>query len=492
MFEAIYKKRKNPVFNIAGWVLLVLVCLIFMFVGYSPDVDFMGSASSVARVNGETISYAEFSRYLERAQEGRNSAKMSTEERVKLNREVVDSLVNRALIIQAAKEQGVVVGAEEIRDFLKQVPQFQDKGVFSILRYKELLRAQGLSEGRFEEQIVQDLLVQKMNQFYQKSSGQNELIEQQEDTISKMKLNLQFIKKGVQELVTDADVSEKDISDFLAQQSKKVSQYYDNNKANFTQNESVRAQHILIKTSPQVNDEQALAKINEIMTKTTAQNFSEMAKKWSEDGGSKANGGDLGVFERGRMVKEFDEVAFTQPIGAISKPFKSSFGYHVLLVNEKLESKTKTLDEVKKQIAANLIKQDKKSDVIKVINEKLSSGTIDAYVSQKGWAWEETGVFGLGEMMIPKLGDNNEVLSAALALTPQNPVAKNVIEKDGSYYLVKLKNVDAQSALAKKDQNMDFFKQIFERQKSFEMFQGWMDHLRKTASIHVNQKIISQ
>lgn len=492
MFEAIYKKRKNPIFNIAGWVLLALVCLIFMFVGYSPDVDFMGSASSVARVNGETISYAEFSRYLERAQEGRKTTKMSNEERVKLNREVVDSLVNRTLIIQAAKEQGVVVGAEEIRDFLKQVPQFQDKGVFSILRYKELLRAQGLSEGRFEDQIVQDLLVQKMNQFYQKSSGQNELIEQQEDLISKVKLNLQFVKKSLQELVTDADVSEKEINDFLSQQAKKISLYYDNNKANFAQQDSVRAQHILIKISPQVSDEQALAKLNEVLAKTTPQNFSQMAKTWSEDGGSKANGGDLGVFEKGRMVKEFDQVAFSQPVGVISKPFKSSFGYHAVLVNEKLEAKIKSLDEVKKQIAMTLIKQDKKSEVVKQINEKLAAGGIDAYVAQKGWTWDETGPFGLGDMMVPKLGDNNEVLDAALTLTSQNPVYKNVIEKDGSYYVIKLKSVDAQNALAKKDQNMDFFKQIFERQKSFEMFQGWMDHLRKTASIHVNQKIISQ
>jgi hypothetical protein len=48
MFESIYKKRKNPLFNIAGWGLLGLICLIFMFVGYSPNVSFMGSASAVA------------------------------------------------------------------------------------------------------------------------------------------------------------------------------------------------------------------------------------------------------------------------------------------------------------------------------------------------------------------------------------------------------------------------------------------------------------
>jgi peptidyl-prolyl cis-trans isomerase D len=493
MFEAIYKKRKNPVFNIAGWVLLVLVCLIFMFVGYSPDIDFMGAGSSVAQVNGETISYAEFSRYLERVEESRKTGKMSNEERSKLNKEVVDSLVNRTLIIQAAKEQGVVIGAEEIRDFLKQIPQFQEKGVFSILRYKELLRAQGYSEARFEEQIAQDLIVQKMNQFYQTSTADNKLVEQQEDEISKIQLNLQFIRKAPQELVSDSDITDQEVQNFLSTQMKKVQSDYDLNIGKYTQKDSVRAQHILIKITPEMDDAKALAKIQEIAAQTKKENFSDMAKKWSQDSGSQLAGGDLGVFERGRMVKEFDEVVFSQPVGEISKPVKTSFGYHLILVNEKVPAKTKTFDEVKTQIAKDLLKQEKKSVVVKQINEQLQAGTIDAFLQKKGWVWEETGSFGLGDMMIPKLGDNNEVLTAALTLSAQSPVYKNVIEKDGFYYLVKLKSLAAENKLAqKKETNTDFFKQIFERQKSFEMFQGWMDHLRKTASIKINEKVISQ
>ena len=493
MFEGIYKKRKNPIFNIAGWLLLILVCFIFLFVGYSPDVDFMGSGSSVAQVNGETISYTEFSRYLDRVQESRGAAKMSDEERKRLNREVVDSLVNRKLIIQAAKNQGIVVGNEEIREFLRQIPQFQDKGVFSVLRYKELLRAQGLNEGRFEEQIIEDMLVQKMNEFYQKSSTDSDLIEKQEDVVSKVKLNVQFIKKAPQDLVSDSDISDKEVTDYLSSQAKKVSEYYENNKATFQQKEGVRAQHILIKTSPQMTDEKALAKLTEIAAQVKKENFTEMAKKWTEDAGSKATGGDLGFFERGRMVPEFDQVAFTSPVGVISKPFKSSFGYHILMVNEKRDATAPSLEAVKKQVALTLIKQNKKQDAVKNINEKLTSGNVDAFLAQKGWTWEETGAFGLGDMMVPKLGDNNEVLSAALTLTPQNPVYKNVVEKDGSYYLVKLKSIDASpTATVKKDQPMDYFKQIMERQKSYESFQGWMDQLRKTASITINEKVISQ
>ena len=63
MFEGITKKRKNRAFNYAGWGLLVLVCGIFIFTGYSPDVSFAGNGSTVASVNGEAITFNEFSRF---------------------------------------------------------------------------------------------------------------------------------------------------------------------------------------------------------------------------------------------------------------------------------------------------------------------------------------------------------------------------------------------------------------------------------------------
>ena len=497
MFESIYKKRKNPIFNIAGWGLLVLVCMIFMFVGYSPNVDFMGSGNSVAQVNGEAISYSQFSRYLERVQENRGANnKMTPQERSKLNKEVVDSLVNRALIIQSAKDQGVVVGAEEIRDFLKQIPQFQDKGAFSILKYKELIRAQGMTEARFEEQIVEDLIVQKMNNFYMMSSSDNKMIDDQEDAISKIKMNVAFIKKAKTEMVADAEITSEDVNKFVTEKSSQLNEYYKAHANDeFSQKESVKAQHILVKTSPEMSEEKALKKIKEIASQTTVKNFSEMAKKWSEDPGSKDKNGDLGFFERGRMVKEFDDVAFSMESGKISEPFKSSFGYHILLVNQKTQAKTLSFDDAKTSIAKKMLKEEKATDAVKVLKESLAQGQVDSVLAKKGWSWEETGTFGLGDMMVPKIGDNSDVLSAAMSLSMSQPVYKDVIEKDGFYYIVKLKGMGGAEVADKGKSpanNMDIFKQIFQQQKSYEMFQGWMDQLRKTASISVNQKIISQ
>ncbi|MBN1301348.1 MAG: peptidylprolyl isomerase [Melioribacteraceae bacterium] len=101
----------------------------------------------------------------------------------------------------------------------------------------------------------------------------------------------------------------------------------------------LKASHILIKATPNIDSTDsagAYYRINEIYNKIiNGQNFEELAKQYSEDQGTAANGGDLGYFSRRRMVKAFDEVVFNMKVGEISKPVKTNFGYHIIkLVDE--------------------------------------------------------------------------------------------------------------------------------------------------------------
>jgi len=492
MFESIYKKRKNPLFNLAGWGLLGLICIIFMFVGYSPNVNFMGSSAAVANVNGEAISYSDFNRYFERVEESRGNTKLSSAERQQLQKEVVNSLVNRALILQSARKQGIVIGAEEIRDFLRQIPQFQENGQFSVLKYKELVRAQGMSEARFEEKIVEDLLVQKMNGYYQKITEDDKMIQDHEDDVSKIKMDVDFIRKAKSELVSDNELSPQEVEAFAKNKADQISKYYKDHSKEFTTEETATAQHILIKITPQFDEDKALAKIKEIQAQLKPDNFSELAKKFSEDPGSKDRGGDLGSFTRERMVPEFSAQAFSVPVGQVSPPFKTNFGYHILKVNARTEKKTQDFEQVKMDIAKKLLKEEKVESAVKDIKQALATPeTAQALIAKKGWTWDSTGPFGLGDIMIPKIGDNTAVLNAAMTLDSKNPIYKDVLEKDGVYYIVKLKSLE-KSTSPGKEPNMDMFKQIFARQKSYETFQSWMDHLRKNASIQINTKILSQ
>ena len=134
--------------------------------------------------------------------------------------------------------------------------------------------------------------------------------------------------------------------------------YFDQHKAEF---EQVKASHILIsfkgsqassKSGKDLTDAESLAKAKDLREKIVkGGDFAAIAKAESDDTGSGANGGSLGSFGHGQMVAPFEQAAFSLPIGQISEPVKSQFGYHLIRVDER---KAKDFDEAKPQIEGKL------------------------------------------------------------------------------------------------------------------------------------------
>ena len=145
-----------------------------------------------------------------------------------------------------------------------------------------------------------------------------------------------------------------------------MKKYYDENKDDFYI-EQVGASHIIIKRiedeDKKLSDEkkaEAKKKAEEVLAKAKAgEDFSELAKEYSQDTVSAKNGGDLGFFKKGEMVKPFEEAAFSMKVGEISDLVESDFGYHIIKVTDK-EDRQKTFDEVKETIRKTL--QDEKCD----------------------------------------------------------------------------------------------------------------------------------
>jgi peptidyl-prolyl cis-trans isomerase C len=135
--------------------------------------------------------------------------------------------------------------------------------------------------------------------------------------------------------------------------------YYDEHKSDYLQ---VKARHILIrfkgssvplkKDEKDLTEEEALAKAKEIRQKLAGgADFATVAKAESDDAGSGAAGGDLGTFGHGKMVPAFEEVAFKIPVGELSEPVKSQFGYHIIKIESRQE---KTFVEVRPEIEKRL------------------------------------------------------------------------------------------------------------------------------------------
>jgi peptidyl-prolyl cis-trans isomerase C len=153
---------------------------------------------------------------------------------------------------------------------------------------------------------------------------------------------------------------ETEIEPKIAVSDEEVASYYAANPDRFGSPEQVRARHILFKAGPEATPEEqnaARQKAEAARERALAgEDFAELAKELSE-GPSGPKGGDLGFFDKARMVEPFASAAFAMQPGDISKVVKTQFGFHVIKVEERKPAGTMTLDEVKPRLAEMLRQQ---------------------------------------------------------------------------------------------------------------------------------------
>lgn len=162
-----------------------------------------------------------------------------------------------------------------------------------------------------------------------------------------------------------------------------VQKYYEEHKSEY---ESAKARHILVRFKgsrvplrdgqPDRDEDEALAHTQALHKRLAAgEEFAALAKAESDDTGSGAEGGSLGEFGRGRMVPVFDQTVFSLPVGQLSEPVKSQFGYHLILVDSRT---TKPLEEVREQIERQQ-KPAKARDAAEKIRQKVAIALDEDY-----------------------------------------------------------------------------------------------------------------
>jgi peptidyl-prolyl cis-trans isomerase C len=163
---------------------------------------------------------------------------------------------------------------------------------------------------------------------------------------------------------------------------KEIATFYEKNKKTFSIPETVRARHILIARSPGDDEKtraQKRAKAEDVRKQLLAGgNFMELAKKYS-DCPSKDQGGDLGEFTRGQMVKPFDEAAFSQKVNEIGPVVETEFGYHIIQVLEHNGARPMPLDKVKDRISLYLQHQKKNQALVALVKKLREKAKIVVY-----------------------------------------------------------------------------------------------------------------
>lgn len=148
-----------------------------------------------------------------------------------------------------------------------------------------------------------------------------------------------------------------------------ISDYFTQNKASFDQQEQVSARHILVET---------VETANEVLDKlSNGEDFEALASEYSIDTSNKDSGGALGFFGRGQMVPAFEEAAFTAEVGKVVGPVETDYGYHLLIVDEKVEAVEATLEEKKEEVRDTLLDQKIQSQVTTWLDEKYQEYNIN-------------------------------------------------------------------------------------------------------------------
>jgi len=441
---------------------LGLVCVAFVLF-YIPDflqgtgAD-AASSDTIARIEGQKITGSEFRRAYQAQLQAYRSAyggQMSDQllKQLGVENQILQQMVDERAALAEADRLGIKVSDEEVRQRILATPAFQENGTFiGETRYQQLLRMQRppMTAAQFEDNVRRSLAVDKLRASLTDwlSVADKDLEGEYRRRNDKVKLAVVSFTADTfrpQVSATDAEVTayfDGHKEDFKIPEKRKikyllidfdalrtritipaadVQQAYNTNIEQYSQPEQVRASHILLKTEGK-DDAAVKAKAEDLLKKAKAgADFAELAKANSEDEGSAKNGGDLDFFGRGRMVPEFDQVAFTLQPGQISDLVKTQYGYHIIKVTDKKAASTRSIDEVRQQLTDRLSYERAQTQAneiaAQVEREVKKPADIERVARARGLAVLESGFFAREEPIMG-LGPAPEAASRAFEMKP--------------------------------------------------------------------------
>lgn len=356
----------------------------FALTGFQSNVTFIGSGvPSVANVDGNLVTVREYRNSLKQQIDfyskmmGGKTLTTKQIDSFGIKQTVLKRLVDRKLMENLASDLGFNASEKELVAEIKELPYFKRNGEFDVNMYKNLLRANAFTPQSFEENMKKDLKVQKLDKMLASLKVVSKNFAKDFTKFKNTYATINVVEFSKESLRSQIKISSKEIKDYLAKEDnvKKLQQTFDRTKYKYNKPEQVKARHILLKIDGK--DEKAvLAEAEKIRKTLTRSNFQSVAKKKSE-GPSAPKGGDLGWFGRGRMVKEFEQAAFALKSGSISKPVKTKFGYHLILVEGKKKAVVKMFNDVKKELVQEELRKTKNKEL-----DKLFEGTIKTFESK--------------------------------------------------------------------------------------------------------------
>lgn len=481
-----------------SWLIkAILWTIVFAFIGTIFYSWGMGGAAKltggvVATVEGSQINFNEYNKTFNNLveyyrEQFKNQFSEDMIRKLDLKTVALDVVIQKKLLLMEARKQNIKVSDDEVSDRVKSFPAFQKDQKFVSELYKNFLKSKRLSPFEFEESQRDVITMEKMEQLIRDgvkvtNTETTEAFKKEEDKIKldyvslpddhfkiaapaisaeekksyleKNKahfevpenLAVEYIKLTAKEFEASAEIKDDEIQE-----------YYKAKIADFREDKRYRASHILIRPEQVKPDEKlpteekkkiladaenaAKAKAADLLKKIKdGASFEEMAKQFSEDKVSGANGGELGVFPAGTMVPEFESVLEKLNVGDISEPVLTPFGYHIIKLTDKKAERVIPLEEAKDAVISALKANKAKSQVRRIVkqiyNAAKDDGSLAKAAEEHKIQVKKSPLFSADNHNLPDIGTVPEFYNTAFSLK-ENVLSSPVNTAEASY-LVKV------------------------------------------------------
>ncbi|MBI2187527.1 MAG: peptidyl-prolyl cis-trans isomerase [Acidobacteria bacterium] len=448
-----------------GWLkwslaLVVLAFIVFYIPSFLDDTTAVGVGAApgevIADVEGRTVTVAQFQqRYNAQMQAYRTAygGQLSDQllRQLGIEQQILQQMIDEQAALTEAERHGIEVSDEELAQQIFAMPGLQENGRFiGEQRYEQILRSQipPMTKAMFEENLRRSLMIDKLRAALTDWMAVSDAEVEREFELRNERVKLQVVALTADAFRNQVTVSDADVASYFdshketyrvgeqrkvkmllldrEQAQKRIvipvteaQRYYNNNINQYQTPEQIRASHILLNTSGK--DEAAVrTQAESVLQQAKAgADFAELAKKFSEDPGSRDNGGDLDYFNRGRMVPEFETAAFALEPGQLSDIVRTQYGFHIIKLVDKKPAVTRPFEEVRTQIEEQL-RTERAAEQLgtratELANRINDPGDLDTVGRESGLTVTESDFFGQDDP-VPTLGVAPQVAAAAFGL----------------------------------------------------------------------------
>lgn len=376
--------------SIVAKIIVGLIIITFALFGVESLVSLTSGSQAPATVNGEEISEQELYQATELqrrqllAQMGENADPTLLDDNL-IQSMVLNSLIEQKTLLQSAENQGMTISDAMVDQQIIATPDFQVDGRFNPEQFEAVLRNAGFTPLMYRDLLKKERLLEQQRTGYQLSGfvlpGQlKRMAELDRQTrsasyftlpFSQFKAQIQPTNEELQaayaarrdSLLTDEQViveylllDKQSLESEVDIRQEDIKAAYDQLLAGFEADEQRRVAHILVEITPEQDEAAALAKVTALQERLLAgESFTELAKAESDDLGSAAAGGDLGLNGKGVFDTAFETAMFELPVDTLSEPVKTDFGYHLMRVSEVKKTEPPTFEQAKERLKAELL-----------------------------------------------------------------------------------------------------------------------------------------